>query len=131
MAHPAILILHPYALVSYMRCRVRTSVTQFGAYPYPSSGHCKSKQVKKTILLANIAARDGQKTSGSSASRFVHNVITQWSCQISDSAAQRIGDVVYGLRNMMAWLWGVAYDRTAICGHVAREAKDLPTGQCC
>ena len=46
---------------------------------------------------------------------------------MSDIRLRRIGGVVYGLRNMMAWLWGVAYDRTAICGRVAREAKDLPT----
>ena len=50
---------------------------------------------------------------------------------IMSGTAQRIGGVVYGLRNMMAWLWGVAYDRMAICGRVTREAKDLPTGQCC
>ena len=56
---------------------------------------------------------------------------TNYPCQISDSAAQRIWGVVYGLHNMMAWLWGVAYDRIAICGRVTREAKDLPTGQCC
>ena len=72
------------------------ALTPFGAYPYPQSQTLQfqqniprkvnKKQIKKTILLANLSTRDVQKPSCSSASRLVHNVITQVIISLDPSA---------------------------------------------
>lgn len=37
----------------------------------------KQRQIKKTVLLANLSARDPLKPSGSKAGRFSYTVVTQ------------------------------------------------------
>ena len=63
----------------------------YGAYPYPPPTHpshtpsnplphpprSKQRVIKKTILLANLSARDPHKPSTSRANRLVHTIVTQ------------------------------------------------------
>ena len=49
--------------------------------------------------IAQLGERRQRRIPAGSVGRLVRY---RGSCQISDSAAQRIGGVVYGLRNMMA-----------------------------